>query len=87
MKPSLIFNPAFCHDRKPFKYINIFFKVKSQHALNWQPHIMDMNADTPARKRDTPRIVLPRNLWMISLSGKDADCVMSPGNRSLLQLG
>jgi hypothetical protein len=48
---------------------------------------MDMNADIPARKRDTLRIVLPRNLWMISLSGKDADCVMSPGNRSLLQLG
>ena len=63
------------------------FNVRFHRALNWQPHIMDMNADIPARKRDTPRIVLPRNLRMISLSGKDADCVMSPGNRSLLQLG
>jgi hypothetical protein len=48
---------------------------------------MDMNADSPARKRDARRILPPRNLRMISLSGKDADCVMSPGSRFLLQWG
>jgi hypothetical protein len=40
---------------------------------------MGMNADIPARKRDIPRIAFPKNLRMISLSGKDANFVMSPG--------
>jgi len=46
-----------------------------------------MNADIPARKRDARTISHPGNLRMISLSGKDANCVMSPGNRFLLQWG